>query len=81
MVGNSSFFKHSHRIAYYLLQTVLASEGCAIRDADNNAAPPTVTQSRDAWGLLLAAVHCTPHVPHDCLTAQNRHSGRRSLSA
>jgi len=55
-----------------LLQTILASQGHAIRDADNNATRFTITQRCDARSFLFVAVYRTSHMPLDCLTAQNR---------
>lgn len=61
-------------ICFYLclLQTLLASQGYAIRDADNNVTRFAITQRRDARSLLFAAVYRTSYMPLDCLTAQNR---------
>lgn len=64
----------------YLLQIILASQGYAIWDANNNVTRSATTQRRDTRSLLFAAVYRTSYMPLDCLTAQNR-PGRWSRSA
>jgi len=63
-----------HQILIYLLiclQTVLASQGRATWDIDNNTTRPVVTQFCSTRSFLFAAVHRTSHMPLDCLTTQN----------